>query len=68
MPLPGYHVGSWMLDTMATTVLASARDDGVLLESEGRIFVNPRDPDGFLAALGECGATVIASPQLQRRR
>jgi hypothetical protein len=68
VPLPGYHIGSWMLDTMATTVLASARDDGVMLESEGRIFVNPRDPDGFLAALGECGATVIANPQLQRRR
>jgi len=68
LALPGYHVGSWMLDTMATTVLASDRGDGVLVESEGRTFVNPSDPDGFLAALGECGATVIANPQLQRRR
>lgn len=68
LPLPGYNVGSWLLDTMATTVLASARNEGVILESEGRIFVNPQDADGFLAALGECGATVIANPQLQRRR
>jgi hypothetical protein len=68
LALPGYHVGSWMLDTMATTVLASDRGDGVLVEREGRTFVNPSDPDGFLAALGECGVTVIANPQLQRRR
>jgi hypothetical protein len=68
LPLPGYQVGSWILDTMATTVLASDRGDGVLLESEGRTFVNPSDPDSFLTALGECGATVIANPQLQRRR
>ncbi len=68
LPLPGYNVGSWILDTMATTVLASARDEGVLLEGEGRVFVNPHDPDGFLAALGDHGATVIATPQLQRRR
>lgn len=68
LALPGYNVGSWMLDTMATSVLASARDDGVLLEGEGRFFVNPRDPDGFLAALGDHGATVIANPQLRRRR
>jgi len=68
LPLPGYNVGSWLLDTMATNVLASARDEGVLLEGEGRFFVNPHDPDGFLAALGDHGATVIATPQLQRRR
>lgn len=68
LPLPGYNVGSWMLDTMATTVLASARDEGVLMEGEGRFFVNPRDQDGFLAALGEHGVTVIANHQLQRRQ
>jgi hypothetical protein len=66
--LPGYNVGSWLLDTMATTALASVRNDGVLLEGDGRFFVNPRDPDGFLAALGEQGATVVADLQLQRRR
>jgi hypothetical protein len=68
LALPGYNVGSWILDTMATTSLASARNDGVLLEGDGRLFVNPRDPDGFLAALGEHGAAVVADMQLQRRR
>jgi Bacterial PH domain len=68
LPLPGYNVGSWILDTMATTALASARNDGVLLEGDGRFFLNPSDPDGFLAALAEEGATVIADMQLQRRR
>lgn len=68
LPLPGYNVGSWLLDTMATTSLASARNDGVLLEGDGRFFVNPRDPDGFLAALGEHGVAVVADMQLQRRR
>jgi len=68
LALPGYNVGSWILDTMATTSLASARNDGVLLEGDGRFFVNPRDPDEFLASLGEHGAVVVADPQLQRRR
>ena len=68
VPLPGYHVGSWLFDTMATTVFASVRDDGVLLEGEGRFFLSPHDPEGFLAALGEHGAKVIDAPQLQRRR
>ena len=68
LALPGYNVGSWMLDTMATTSLASARNDGVLLEGDGRFFLNPGDPEGFLAALGDHGATVIANLQLQRRR
>jgi hypothetical protein len=66
--IPGHVVGSWLFDTMATTVLASVRDDGVLLEGEGRLFVSPRDADGFLTALGEQGATVVANVELQRRR
>jgi hypothetical protein len=68
LALPGYNVGSWILDTMPTTSLASARNDGVLLEGDGRFFVNPSDPDGFLAALAEEGATVVADLKLQRRR
>jgi hypothetical protein len=68
LALPGYNVGSWILDTMATTALASARNDGVLLEGDGRLFVNPSDPDGFLAALAAEGATVVADLQLRRRR
>jgi hypothetical protein len=61
-------VGSWLLDTMATTVLASVRDDGVLLEGEGRIMVSPAEPEAFLAALAAQGATVVAKPEMQRRR
>ena len=67
-PLPGYQVGSWMLDSMATTVLASARDgDGVIVESDGRFFLNPQDRDGFLAALGQEGATIVTDTALRRR-
>ena len=58
-PLPGYRVGSWMLDNMATSVLASAADEGVMIEGEGRMFVNPQDREGFLAALAAEGATVV---------
>jgi hypothetical protein len=66
--LPGYQVGSWMLDRMATTVLASARDqDGVLLEGDGRFFLNPLDREGFLAALGAEGATIVTDTALRRR-
>jgi len=67
-PLPGYTIGSWMMDSMATTVLASARDgDGVVVESDGRFFVNPQDREGFLAALAAEGATVVRDPKLYRR-
>ncbi len=67
LPLPGYQVGSWLLDGMATTVLASTREDGVLVEGEGRLFLSPEDADGFLAAAVEGGAT-LASSELRRRR
>ena len=66
--LPGYQIGSWMLDSMATTVLASTRDgDGVIVEADGRFFLNPQDRDGFLAALAAEGATVVSDPKLYRR-
>lgn len=67
LPLPGYRVGSWMLDNMATSVFASAADEGVMIEGEGRTFVNPRDREGFLAALAAEGATVITDTALRRR-
>ena len=67
VPLPGYRVGSWMLDSMATSVLASAADEGVLIEGEGRMFVNPRDREGFLAALAAEGATIVTDTTLRRR-
>lgn len=65
--LPGYVVGSWLLDSMATSVAASSLDDGVIVEGDGRVFLTPGDRDGFLAALAEAGVTV-ATPQLTRRR
>lgn len=67
LPLPGYRVGSWMLDNMATSVFASAADEGVLIEGEGRMFVNPRDREGFLAALAAEGCTIITDTTLRRR-
>jgi hypothetical protein len=67
MPLPGYQIGSWLFDSMATTVLASVREEGVLVEGEGRVFVSPLDADAFIAAAVEHGATV-ADATLQRRR
>ena len=66
-PLPGYRVGSWMLDSMATSVLASAADEGVLVEGEGRTFVNPQDREGFLEALAAEGVTVVTDTALRRR-
>jgi hypothetical protein len=65
--LPGYWVGSYTLDTMATTVYASIKDEGVLVEADGRLFLTPQDKQGFLAALEEAGATQV-SGAMQRRR
>jgi len=66
--LPGYQIGSWMLDSMATTVLGSLREgDGVIVEADGRFFFNPRDREGFLAALGAEGATIVTDTALRRR-
>ncbi|HPC84655.1 MAG TPA: PH domain-containing protein [Thermoanaerobaculaceae bacterium] len=64
--LPAYVVGTFLLDSAATTVVASARDEGILLEGEGRFFFTPSDIDGMLAALGEAGAEVVVT-RLQRR-
>lgn len=65
--LPGYLVGSALYDGMATSVFASVRDEGVLVEGDGRFFLSPADPDGFLAALVQAGATLV-TVALQRRR
>jgi Bacterial PH domain len=66
--IPGYVVGSWLLDTMATTVLASVREAGVLLEGEGRFFLSPQDGEAFLAAIEAQGATLAGPAEAQRRR
>jgi hypothetical protein len=64
--LPGYWVGSWTLDNMATSVAASAKEDGVLLEGEGRLFLTPQDREGLVDALVAAGAA-LGSSTMQRR-
>jgi hypothetical protein len=64
--LPGYFVGSYQLDSAATSVFASTKDEGVLYEGEGRVFLTPADIDGLLAALEAAGATpVVTNMQLR---
>ncbi len=65
--LPGYWIGSYTLDTMATSVFASVKDEGVLVESEGRLFLTPQDRTGLVTALEAAGAT-RANTTMQRRR
>ncbi|MCU0293766.1 MAG: hypothetical protein MUF10_17580 [Thermoanaerobaculaceae bacterium] len=65
--LPGYIVGSFQYDSAPTTVLASAKEEGVLYEGEGRVFLTPADIDGLLAALEAAGATLVVTT-MQRRR
>jgi hypothetical protein len=64
--LPGYVVGSFSFDHQPTGVYASHKDDGVLIETDERIFINPADREGMLAALVEAGATQITA--LAQRR
>jgi hypothetical protein len=65
--LPGYIIGSFQYDSAPTTVFASAKDEGVLYEGEGRVFLTPADIDGLLAALEAAGATLVVT-NMQRRR
>lgn len=66
LALPAYVVGSFTYDHAATAVYASAKEEGVLYEGEGRVFLTPADIDGMLAALGDAGAAVLVT-RLQRR-
>jgi hypothetical protein len=65
--LPGYIVGSHQFDRAATSVFASTKDEGVLYEGEGRVFLTPADIDGLLGALEAAGATLVVTT-MQRRR
>jgi hypothetical protein len=65
--LPGYLVGSYQFDSAATSVFASTKDEGVLYEGEGRVFLTPADIDGLLGALEAAGATLVVT-NMQRRR
>ena len=38
-----------------------------MIEGEGRMFVNPQDREGFLAALAAEGVTVVTDTALRRR-
>jgi hypothetical protein len=64
--LPGYWVGSWTLDNMATNVACSAKEDGVMVEGDSRLFVTPHDRQGFIDAAVAAGAT-LGSATMQRR-
>jgi hypothetical protein len=48
---PGYYTGRFRLDGESTRVYATAKDEGVLLTGPYRLFVTPRDVEGFLLAL-----------------
>lgn len=65
--LPAYIVGSFKYDNAPTSVFASVREEGVLVEGDGRVFVTPADADGFLGALEAAGATVTVTTMQLRR-
>ncbi len=48
--LPGYCAGVMEFDRAPTSVYATVRETGVLLEGDERVFVSPADPAGFIAA------------------
>lgn len=65
--LPGYIVGSFTYDHLATLVYASVKEEGILYDGEGRVFVTPDDIDGMLEALGAAGAEVVVTKMVRRR-
>jgi hypothetical protein len=48
--LPGYCAGVMVFDRAPTSVYATVRESGVLLEGDERVFVSPADPPGLIAA------------------
>jgi hypothetical protein len=48
--LPGYCAGVMEFDRAPTSVFATVRETGVLLEGDERVFVSPADPAGLIAA------------------
>jgi hypothetical protein len=48
--LPGYCAGVMVFDRAPTSVYATVRESGVLLEGDERVFVSPADPAGLIAA------------------
>lgn len=48
--LPGYCAGVMVFDRAPTSVFATVRESGVLLEGDERVFVSPADPAGLIAA------------------
>lgn len=57
--LPGYYSGWFRMDGKNTLLRATDVTDGVLLEGQRRVFINPADPEAFLADLRTSGATVV---------
>jgi hypothetical protein len=54
--LPGYCAGVMVFDRAPTSVFATARESGVLLEGDERVFVTPADAPGLIAAAIAAGA------------
>lgn len=56
--MPGYWVGRFRGDGAPLRVWATRRSDGVVLDGKPRVWVTPEDPDAFLEALRQGGATI----------
>jgi hypothetical protein len=65
--MPGYLVGTALYDNMATTVLASLPEEGVMVEADGRYFLSPANPDALVAALLDGGAVPAPKPAVRTR-
>ncbi len=59
--LPGYYTGLFLTDGKKTRVYATSFLDGVLLESDIRVYINPERRREFIEALRIRGATVLSS-------
>ena len=59
--LPGYCAGVMVFDRAPTSVFATVRESGVLLEGDERVFVSPADPAGLIAAVIAAGGRAPAT-------
>lgn len=57
--VPGYYTGLFRVQGEKTRVFASSFAEGLLLEGRERIFLNPADPQSFIARLVDLGVPVL---------
>ncbi len=57
--LPGYFTGWFLVEGRRARVWATLRQQGVLLEGDGRYLLTPQDVEGFLVATQEGGARLL---------